>query len=102
MCMVFIIGCFVYADDVIFLSASILQLQKMQDICSNQAADIDIAFNTKKSSHFVVGKLFDCNLLSLHLGYSLKRLGEDLIDIFWALTNAIAGYKYPALFLFFL
>jgi len=46
------IGCLVYADDVILLSASVLQLQKMLGLCCNQAADIDIAFNAKKSSLF--------------------------------------------------
>jgi len=51
---------------VILLLASVLQLQKMLDICSNQAADIDIIFNAKKSSLFAVGKLFDRNLLNLH------------------------------------
>jgi len=51
------VGCIVYADDVILLSASVLHLQKMLDICSDQAADIDIVFNAKKSSLFAVGKL---------------------------------------------
>ena len=38
------VGCIVYADDVILLSASVLHLQKMLDICSDQAADTDIVF----------------------------------------------------------
>jgi len=49
------IGCLVYADDVILLSASVLQLQKMLDIRSNQAADIDVVFNAKISSLFAMG-----------------------------------------------
>ena len=44
------VGCIVYADDVVLLSASVRHLQKMLDICSDQAADIDIVFNAKKSS----------------------------------------------------
>jgi len=43
-------------------------------ICSNQAADIDIVFNAKKSSLVAVG-MFDCNLLNLHLGSSDVVLG---------------------------
>jgi len=74
MCILFILlydllNCYIYlyclyADDVILLSASVLQLQQMLDICSTQAADIDIAFNAKKSSLFAVGKLFDWGIES--------------------------------------
>jgi len=41
----------------------------MLDICSNDAAELDIDFNAKKSPNlFAVGKLFHSNLLSSHLG----------------------------------
>ena len=71
------VGCIVYADDVILLSASVLHLQKMLDICSDQAADIDIVFNSKKSSLFAVGKLFD-NIDNLNLGTGVISWSENL------------------------
>jgi len=54
----------------------IADIQKMLDICSNQAADIDIVFNAKKSILFAVGKLFDCNLLNLHPGSDVISWSE--------------------------
>jgi len=72
------IGCLVYADGVILLSASVLQLQKMMGICSNQAADIDIDFNANKSSLFAVEKLFGFNLLKIHLGSDVISWSENL------------------------
>jgi len=44
----------------------------MLDVYSNEAADIDIDFNAKKpSSLYAARKPFDCNLLSLHLGFDV-------------------------------
>jgi len=42
-------GCLLYADDLILLSASVLQLQKMLDICHDVGSFLDIKFNAKKS-----------------------------------------------------
>jgi len=41
------VGCLVYADDIILLSASVGSLQKMLDICYMSGTVIDIAFNAK-------------------------------------------------------
>ena len=71
------VGCLVYADDVILLSVSVLHLQKMLDICSDQAADIDIVFNAKKCNLFAVGKLFD-NIDNLNLGTDVISWSENL------------------------
>ena len=52
------VGCIVYADDILLLSASVTNLQKMLNICCEQA---DIQFNPKKSCLFNVGKGYkDC------------------------------------------
>jgi len=63
-------GCLVYADDVILLSATVLQLQKM----------LDIVFNAKKSSFFAVEKLLDCNLLNLNLGSDVISWSESEVS----------------------
>ena len=55
------VGCIVYADDILLLSASVTNLQKMLNICCEQADYLDIQFNPKKSCLFNVGKGYkDC------------------------------------------
>jgi len=71
------IGCLVYADDVILLSASVLQLQKMLGLCSNQAADIDIVLMPRNQVFLPWWKLFDCNLLNLHLSSDVISWSES-------------------------
>ena len=41
------LGCFFYADDLILLSASILELQRMLDTCSIIGIDLGLSFNAK-------------------------------------------------------
>ena len=61
------IGCLVYADDIILLSASVGHLQMMLDICYVRGTEIDIMFNAKKSSLFVVGKACDVLIDTLRI-----------------------------------
>ena len=49
------VGCFMYADDLILLPASIYDLQKMLNICSNTGNDLGLSFNAKKSTCIVIG-----------------------------------------------
>ena len=49
------VGCIAYADDIILLSASLINLQKMLDICFNQGSKLDIQFNSSKSCLFKSG-----------------------------------------------
>ena len=49
------VGCLLYADDIILLSASVVNLQKMLDICYANGCLLDIICNAKKSSLFLVG-----------------------------------------------
>jgi len=48
------IGCLVYADDIILLSASVVNLQRMLDVCHTVGANMDILFNAAKSTLFTV------------------------------------------------
>jgi len=52
--------CFLYADDILLMSASVVSLQKMVDIalCVCYGQEFDIVFNAKKSVSVVFGK--DC------------------------------------------
>src|SRR5437867_11624927 len=49
------VGCIMYADDLILLSASILNLQRMLEICSITGKELGITFNTKKSKCLHIG-----------------------------------------------
>ena len=68
------VGCVMYADDLLLLSASLCDLQLMIDICCKELDKLDMKLNVKKSQlvrigrshHKVVhgvilnGELFDC------------------------------------------
>ena len=41
-------GCRIYADDIILLSASIVALQEMLNICFLKGEELDIIFNNSK------------------------------------------------------
>ena len=49
------IGCVMYADDLILLSASVLELQIMLNSCGDVGEGLGIKFNAKKSMCMVVG-----------------------------------------------
>jgi len=52
----------------ILLSASVLQLQKMLDLCYDVGLVLDIKFNAKKSSLLQVGRHFSSLICNLHVG----------------------------------
>jgi len=60
-------GCLLYADDIILLSASVCKLQEMLNICYYVGPDIDMKFNARKSSLLCVGKHFSSNVGDLHV-----------------------------------
>jgi hypothetical protein len=49
------IGCIMYADDLILLSSSVIELQKMLDICGEIATELDLKFNCAKCKCLVIG-----------------------------------------------
>jgi len=105
------VGCIVYADDILLISASVVQLQQMLDLCSSCADDLDIHFNHKKSNLIKFGhdynkdnidtlKLNGCDVtwvnrlkyLGIHI-VSDKLINIDVSDTirkFYAAANAIA------------
>jgi len=64
------VGCIMYADDLILLSASLSQLQRMLNICDNVGSLLGITFNSKKSNCIKIGPTFDQPTLALLLGTS--------------------------------
>ena len=52
-------GCIVYTDDIILLSASIVVLQKMLNIFFYKGEELDIIFNNSKPFLFKIGPSYD-------------------------------------------
>ena len=69
------VGCIAYADDIILLSASLINLQKMLDICFDQGSKLDIQFNPSKSCLFKSGPGYNQLLPNLHIGNEPIFLG---------------------------
>jgi len=79
-------GCIMYADDIIFLSASLNMLQRMLKICETEAHYLDMKFNVAKSMILRVGYSYavDCAKLAidgceLQFVCKLKYLGVYLL-----------------------
>ena len=49
---------FMYADDIILLSSSLTDLQRLIDICEYDFYELDLKFNIKKSACLRIGKAF--------------------------------------------
>jgi len=60
------VGCIAYADDIILLSASVIHLNMMFDICQSQGNMFDTKFNPSKSCLFTGGKDYKDQLANLH------------------------------------
>ena len=76
-----------YADDVILISTSTIQLQAMLDVCVHFGGEMVNKFNAKKSSLFKVGrnyKDFVNNLL----------LGDDVIN--WSASLKYLGVQFQS------
>ena len=74
-----IVGCLVYAEDIILLSASVVHLQRMLDICNDKGSDTDIIFTraTRSIARYMLrqsGWLAGC--LS-HAGIVSKGLNQS-------------------------
>lgn len=54
------IGCVMYADDLILLSASVIELQSMLDCCGQIGQDLGIRFNAGKSMCMMIGPNKNC------------------------------------------
>jgi hypothetical protein len=49
------LGCIMYADDLLLLSPSVVNLQRMLDLCDNMGRELDIRFNCTKSKCICIG-----------------------------------------------
>ena len=79
------VGCIAYADDILLLSASVVHLHKMLEICQSQGEKPDVRFNPNKLCLFTFGKDYKEQLANMHFGDG---------DITWVDTlNYLGMYK---------
>jgi len=62
------VGCIAYADHIVLLSAFVVHLNMMLDICQSQGDTLDVKFNLRKSCLFTVGNDYKDQQASLHFG----------------------------------
>ena len=81
------LGCCMYADDLIVLSASLGGLQKMLDQCVETCNMLSLQFNAKKSNCIYLGPKINLKLDNLRLGFeqiswsdSMKYLGITFVN----------------------
>ena len=60
-------GCIMYADDLLLISASVIELQNMLNVCSDIGSQLSITFNYKKSMCLMIGPNRISSLASLNL-----------------------------------
>jgi hypothetical protein len=61
------LGCIMYADDLVLLSASVVMLQKMIDLCVHEVNGLEMTFNVSKSAVVRIGPAYNNKCVSLKL-----------------------------------
>ncbi len=61
------VGCILYADDILLITASVRMLQSMLDICYITSLDLHVSFNCSKSHCIMIGPRKTCHLADLVL-----------------------------------
>jgi hypothetical protein len=64
-----------YADDILLLSASLIDLQSMLDMCGSEGSLLGMSFNAKKSHWLVIGS--KCNM-------EFASVSKDGLPLAWA------------------
>jgi hypothetical protein len=81
------VGCVMYADDVLLISASIGGLQKLLDVCHKYCEVVGLVLNAKKSNCVMIGKFNNTNISNMEIGG---------IPIVWSKTLKYLGVYFIA------
>jgi hypothetical protein len=80
------LGCIMYADDILLLSSSVIELQRMLDMCSSVGNELEIKFNSAKSKCISIGPMRSLKLAPVSINGSeiqwvekIKYLGLTLV-----------------------
>ena len=82
------IGCVMYADDILLLSASLWDLQRMIDVCSREAAKLDMVFNAKKSQALRVGNGYENECRHITINNTQIQFVDELKYLGWYIISA--------------
>ena len=78
------VGCVLYADDILLISASVKSLQNTLDVCNSVANNIGIAFNPLKSKCIYIGP-------DLHIEPATMNVGSANLE--WSNQITYLGIK---------
>jgi len=82
------VGCVMYADDLLLVSASIHKLQLMVDICCSEAAKLDMKFNASKSQAIRIGKSHRADISHITLNGCPICFVDELKYLGWYVVSA--------------
>ena len=83
------LGILMYADDILLLSSSCIELQNMLNVCSDVGYNLGILFNAKKSMCSVVGPYKPSNLCNLSINNVNLRWHDKIKYLGFYLKSAI-------------
>ena len=86
------LGCVLYADDILLMSASVAGLQAMLNCCFDVSCDLNLKFNCKKSYCMVIGASH--SIIRSNTVLSDMCLGHDFIP--WTDSFKYLGLKFCA------
>ena len=94
------IGCVLYADDIVVLSATVSGLQEMLIICNKTIMDMDLSFNCKMSVCIPFGPVCKYTITDMNIGSSTitwcnsRYLGVNIESGSYFKVNTGFFYRY--------
>ena len=73
-----LVGCIMYTDDLILISATVNGLQSMSNCCYNVSVNLMLKFNYAKSSCIAIGNGHAFNISNMQLGNDLISWSSSL------------------------
>ena len=73
------VGSFLYADDLILLAPSVLELQSMVDICCSELNAIDLKLNISKSTCISIGRRWHVDCKNIIANNDIIPWASDII-----------------------
>ena len=68
----------IYADDLLLLSISLADLQKMINICASEFKILDMHINVSKSSCIRIGQIYDCKVSNVYVAKHTLPWGKQI------------------------
>jgi len=82
------IGCVMYADDLLLISASLYDLQRLFDLCAMEACRLDMKFNANKSQIIRIEQMRRTHTCYISVGGSSVQFVHELKYLGWYIVSA--------------